>query len=144
MTWILPFFDPCYHCDMMHQKSIHYIHIHYTSLYHDSYMLHTQSPLHSMNSIRLPLAAPNHHAICFFGADTFEPRSDGAVALSVSTGGREEPPPRFLWSGGWRWYLWRITKFSKSTGTYWQEQYVMSIDSRLDLDHNIQYASNIF
>lgn len=96
MTWILPFFESLLSLYYMHQKNqyiIYIIHIHYTSLYHDSYMLHTQSPLHSMNSIRLPLPAPNHHAIGFFGADTFEPRSDGAVAPWVLTGGREETPP---------------------------------------------------
>ena len=51
-----------------------------------------KTPFH--DAIRLPLAAPNHHAIRFFSADTFEP--GGAVCFN-ERGGNPPPKPVVRW-----------------------------------------------
>ena len=100
MTWILPFFDPYFHCDITCTKKLDtlinlyrhiYIYIHYTTIHLYAYQK-KKTPFH--DAIRLPLAAPNHDAIRFFGADTFEP--GGAVCFN-GRGGNPPPKPVVRW-----------------------------------------------
>ena len=75
--------------------------------------MHTKkkkTPFH--DAIRLPLAAPNHHAIRFFSADTFEP--GGAVCFN-GRGGNPPPKPVVRWL--------KVGTYGESQSSHSQYQY---------------------